>query len=85
MKYKKGDILIDKRRNKVKILGVCGSVYFISMEYKFEMVDGSPYTKKELDDEGWKLFTEPEETVLTMDEVAKLAGVSVDKLKIVKE
>lgn len=85
MKYKKGDILIDKRRNKVKILGVCGLVYFISAENDFKTADSYIYTEEDLNDGLWELFTEPKETILTMDEVAKLAGVSVDKLKIVKE
>lgn len=84
MKYKEGDIFVDKSENKIKILGVCGSVYFRSISNDFNWAYVG-YTQEDLYDGGWTLYIEPEEKVLTMDEVAKLAGVSVDKLKIIKE
>lgn len=85
MKYKEGDVLVDYHGNKSKILGVCGLVYFKSYDNDFTECSSCGYTQEELDNDGYTLFTEPEEKVLTMNEVAKLAGVSVDKLKIIKE
>ena len=86
MRYKEGDILVDCFGNKSKILGVCGLVYFKSYDNNdFTKCSTCGYTQEELDIAGYTLFTEPEEKVLTMDEVAKLAGVPVDKLKIIKE
>jgi hypothetical protein len=65
MKYKQGDILTDNNGYK-KILGVCGEVYFMS--YESEEIEGenlnkfyNGYTEYNLDRNGYKLYTPPEE------------------------
>ena len=65
MKYNQGDILTDNNGYR-KILGVCGEVYFMSYESKdtkgkiFNELSGG-YTQYDLDKNGYKLYTPPEE------------------------
>ena len=65
MKYKQGDILTYNNRYR-KILGVCGEVYFMS--YISDDVEGENlnkyldgHTQYDLDKNGYKLYTPPEE------------------------
>lgn len=62
MKYKQGDVLVDKDRFRKKVLGVCGEVYLMSNTDDFNVYD-SGWTEKELDDEGFKLKTPESETI----------------------
>lgn len=55
-----GSILIDEKKNKRQVLGVCGEVYFLSSENNFKIMS-SMFTKYELDLYGFKLFTEEKE------------------------
>ena len=65
MKYKQGDILTDNNRY-IKVMGVCGEVYFMSYESKdtkgerLKQLSGG-YTQYDLDKGGYKLYTPPEE------------------------
>ena len=65
MKYKQGDILTDNNGYR-KVLGVCGEVYFTS--YAAEDIEGESLnnhfdgcTQYDLDENGYKLYTPPEE------------------------
>ncbi len=57
-KYKENDILIDKDGNKRKILGVCGQVYFVSLEDEFEYANNAIFTEKDLENIDFKLLEE---------------------------
>lgn len=83
MRYKQGDILVNQNGNKRKVLGVCGEVYILSAYDNFDIAYKF-YTQFELDDMGYKLYTEePEDlTELTLEEVAKKFNVDVSKLRI---
>ena len=84
MKYKEGDVLTVNHYEKV-ILAVCGRAYLIS---SLDDVDvcGGWFTEHTLDDAGWTLKTDPPKlTTLSMEDVAKLAGVDVASLRIKKE
>ena len=54
MKYKEGDILVNKQGNTRKVLGVCGKVYFLSFVDDFNNYTGT-YTEQELDKNGLNL------------------------------
>lgn len=57
MKYKKGDVLVDLYGKKVKILGVCGDVYFLSGKNSFKSY-WLAYTQRDLDENDYKLKEE---------------------------
>jgi hypothetical protein len=83
MKYKEGDVLVDKQNHEVKILGVCGLVYFRSEYGNPTRCSGSGFTEEEL--KKFTLKTDPTKlTTLTMEDVAKMAGVDVSSLRIEK-
>ena len=82
-KYKVGDVLVTEGNIEFKILAVCGSVYCCSQDNNFRAVDGW-FTESDLD--GAKPKTDPPKlTTLSMEDVAKLAGVDVASLRIKKE
>lgn len=81
MKYKQGDILTDNNRY-IKILGICGEVYFTS--YESEDIEGENlnrhfdvYTEYDLDRYGYKLYTPPEEVEMTVAEISEALGKNV--------
>lgn len=83
MKYKEGDVLVEGNGQEIKILGVCGQVYFISEEDDFVNADDDNYTEAWLDNYGYNLKADaPDLTTLTLEDVAKMAGVDVDNLRI---
>lgn len=53
MKYKQGDILVNKDGDKIKVLGVCGEVYLTSFPHNHNL-SGDLYTQYELDRRGYK-------------------------------
>ena len=81
-----GNILINKDNSeRVKILGICGEVYFLSALNDFEIAKNYIYTLVELKG-NFELETPQEEVKeWTKDELAKLAGVDVKDFKIKKE
>ena len=80
-----GDIIEREDDDKRKVLGICGKVYFVSYYDNFYEASDTTHTIEELKKEGYKLVQpEEEETILTMSEVAELAGVDVKHLKIKK-
>jgi len=80
--YEEGDILTNESGD-IKVLGVCGSVYFMSYDYDHEKCDEG-YTRKELNRLDFKLKEEAEEEAeeVTMKEVCDKFGKNV---KIKKE
>ncbi len=82
---KAGDVL-ERNGDKIKVLGVCGEVFFTSLANDFEKASYSVFTKKELQEKGFQLAnSKPEIVELTMDEIAKKFEVPVENLKIRKE
>lgn len=81
IKYKEGDILIDRDGDKTEILGVCGKVYFISNFNNFEQTN-SYYTQKELDNKEMRLFTEEPIKEVTLADISKAMNIPLDKLRI---
>lgn len=82
-----GDEYKDNDGDSVWVLGVCGRVIFVS-SYRNAEHSGDYYTKEDLIELGYTIVQDKVEekiTTLTMDEVAKLAGVPVEQLKITKE
>ena len=82
-----GDEYKDSDGDSVWVLGVCGRVIFVS-SYRNAEHSGDYYTKEDLIELGYTIVQDKVEekiTTLTMDEVAKLAGVPVEQLKITKE
>jgi len=81
-----GDI-IGNGDSERKILGVIGKdCYLLSSDNDFKSAEGA-YTLKELLSDGYKLLkpeTVKPKTVLTMDDIAKLAKCSVEDLHIEK-
>lgn len=53
-KFKVGDILVDEEGDEVKVLGVCGELYFVSENNDFDYFF-APYTIKELRGLGLRL------------------------------
>ena len=83
MRYKQGDPLVNEYGDKLKVLGISGEVYHMSLYDDFDKA-GANFTQKDLDDMGCKLYTEDQEdlTELTLEEVAKKFNVDVSKLRI---
>lgn len=83
--FREGDVLI---RNfvKIKILGICGVVVFISLKDDFCKTSGYIFTKEEIYKNGWRLYKEepkkPEIIEVTIEEIAKLKGVDVSQIRI---
>ena len=79
---KEGDILIDSRGLRRKILGICGKVYFISVADDLEKINGS-WTLEQIISKGWELETQTESNTvkMTVAEVSKALG---KEIKIVK-
>jgi len=82
-----GDVLVYSSTyggdTEYSVEGVAGNVVFVTEDDSHESVE--TYTVQELESEGkWtvKGAAEAEVTELTLDEVAKLAGVDVSKLRI---
>lgn len=80
--YQQGDILVDENGDKVKVLGVCGEVYFMSSWADFGCAGGD-FTIEELNKYGYKLFTEEKPDDKTEEAIAllKKAGYSIIKNK----
>lgn len=78
-----GDIIVNENGLKRKVLAVTGEMTALSNKTNFNYLFGW-FTKKDLEDYGYKLANE-EETTLSMQEVADKFGVDVDKLKIKKD
>lgn len=84
MKYKEGDMLVDKYGNEVKILGVCGSVYFRSDHGQFLKCSGSGFTEEQLNK--YTLKTDkPAKTDMTVSELEVAAGLPAGTLNVVAE
>ena len=86
MKYKQGDILTYNNNRYRKILGVCGEVYFMS--YISDDVEGEnlnkyldSYTEYDLDKNGYKLYTPPEEMLEPIEEPLKVRKYTYDYIK----
>ena len=60
--WKQGDILVDKEGYKCKILGICGEIYFVSVEDDFSEPGSRYYTKETIKDFGFELKKEKEDT-----------------------
>lgn len=52
---KQGDVLIDQKMNRIKILGVCGEVYFPSELNDFKKAYGIVFTVEEIVGRGFTL------------------------------
>lgn len=86
-----GDILVDDDGDFTKVLGVCGQMVFITgYESSIEQLNSnahhSTWTVPQLKEVGFTVY-QPEETedvIVTLDEIAKLKGVDVSKIKIKK-
>ena len=81
MKYKQGDILTDNNRY-IKVMGVCGEVYFMSYESKDTKGERlkqhyNGYTQYDLDKYGYRLYTPPEEVEMTVAEISEALGKTV--------
>lgn len=79
-----GDVLICKDGQKKTVLGICGKVYMLSVDYDQDYVDAG-FTLQEIKSRGYTLKQEESEeeiTELTLEDVAKLANVPVEKLRI---
>lgn len=78
-----GDVIVGIGGER-KILGVCGEVYFLSMDKDFSAA-WTGLTLNDITDCGYTIKQEAEEqeiTELTLEDVAKLANVPVEKLRI---
>lgn len=82
--YKVGDVLVDKNNYERIVLEVLTQSVLLSTYDNQKYVRGW-FSFQELEDMEYKLKTEPEETIITMDEVAKKFGIPVEKLKIKKD
>jgi hypothetical protein len=81
-----GDVLVDVAGDGYEktVLGVCGKVFFLSQTFSHESFD-TGYTVEDLKIYGWTIKQEQQEeeiTELTLEDVAKLANVPVEKLRI---
>ena len=81
MKYKEGDILIDRDGDKTEILGVCGKVYIVSDFNNFNCY-GMIRTQQQLDERDFKLFTEEPMKEVTLADISKAMNIPIDKLRI---
>lgn len=83
MKYKQGDILVDNKGDIRKVLGVCGEVYILSCVDDHRSASNFLWTDHDLDSSCIKLKPSVADVVeLTLEDVAKLKGVPVDKIRI---
>lgn len=83
-----GDIVVDEFKSEHYVMGVAGKMIWISDDEKESegYFRTSYYTLLELKNNGFKVkSSEPEVTEVTMDEIAKKFGVSVESLKVKKE
>jgi len=81
---REGDVLVDGDDEERRVLGVCGKVYLLSVSNHPDIY-GCGYTVYEMEELGYTLKQPKEEIVeLSMDEIAKLAGVPVERLKVKK-
>lgn len=79
-----GDVLVHQYGGPRKILGKCGEVYFLSEHDDFSFFDVT-MTMSDIKFHNYTLKQEESEeeiTELTLEDVAKLANVSVEKLRI---
>lgn len=79
-----GDVVINSYGYEKKILGVCGKVYMMSVSNNFDSL-GDFLTIKDMREFGYTLKQEDQEeeiTELTLEDVANLANVPVEKLRI---
>lgn len=79
-----GDVIVCKYGAERKVLGICGEVYFLSLCDNFNSGPDA-VTISEMKGYGYTLKQEELEeeiTELTLADVAKLANVSVEKLRI---
>ena len=80
-----GDVLVNAADNEATVLGKCGRVVFVS-KLNEPAKHSCGYTVEELEEKGMKIKeAKPEVTEVTMDEVAKKFGCSVESFKIKKE
>lgn len=87
-----GDVLVGDDGDFTKVLGVCGQVVFITgYERSIEQLNSnthhSTWTVPQLKEAGFTVYQPEEEIVdgdviVTLDEIAKLKGVDVSKIKI---
>ena len=73
-----GDILINERQRELKVLGILNELVFISLPESFKEADGSPYTKHELQRDGFTLKGATEDIEeLTVAEISKRLGKTI--------
>lgn len=77
-----GDVLVNEYGDEYTVIGVLGEIVFLADE------DGHAsdyFTAKELKDNDWTIKTDDSAiTEMTLPEVAKLAGIPVEQLRIRK-
>lgn len=78
--YKKDDVLTDGR-NEMKVLGVCGDVFFMSNKNNFDMYS-SGHTKLELEKDGFRLKSSDGTVELTIQEISDKFGIDSSKVRI---
>jgi len=77
--YKQGDIL-DNGDHQMKILGVCGEVYFLSRADDFKVSSGIIYTQQDLDNDYYKLKSdEAGEAIATLERLGKIKNGKIIK------
>jgi len=84
--YEVGDIIVNEDGDTRKVLGICGETVIISNRSNYNIA-ADLYTVHEIKDTGYKFKEqEQEEEIieLTLEDIAKLKGVDVSKIKIKK-
>ena len=78
---KVGDVLLDEDEEERMVLGICGRVYFLSIENDFEVCNYGGFTLEEIK----KDFTlKSSKTTLTKQQIANKFGVDIKNLRIEK-
>ncbi len=82
--YEVGDIIVNEDGDTRKVLGICGEVVIISNRSNYNIA-ADLYTVHEIKDTGYKFKDQEQEIIeLTLEDIAKLKGVDVSKIKIKK-
>lgn len=84
--FKEGDILCKKNLDRLKKVDAVLNNIVFTIDQDSEAFS-THYSKQELYNKGWRLKMEPEEVSLpivelTLEEIAKLKGISVEQLRI---
>jgi len=82
--YAVGDIIVNEDGGTRKVLGICGEVVIVSSSSSYNIA-ADLYTVHEIKDTGYKFKEQDQEIIeLTLEDIAKLKGVDVSKIKIKK-